>query len=106
MCVHFFCINLLYVLCPFTLDLHCPSLDCQVSHSLMLRYGISVLKFLSKQHNIAEFVLFDWHSRKHLLQDMLSRLPPDERDMFTTGECTNEHGNTYPCIRLSPSSEY
>ena len=27
-CVHWFCVNLLYVLCPFTLDLHCSSLDC------------------------------------------------------------------------------
>ena len=67
---------------------------------------MSVLKGVSKQHNIAEFVLYDWGRMKHLLQDMLSRLPPDERDLFTTGRYTNEHGDTYPCIRLSPSSEY
>ena len=67
---------------------------------------MSVLKGVSKQHNKAEFVLFDWYRRKHLLKDMLSQLPPDERDVFTTGEYTNKYGHTYPCIRLSPSSKY
>ena len=67
---------------------------------------MSVLKVLSKQHNIAEFVLYDWDGRERLLQDMLSGLPPDERDMFITGEYTDEYRYIYPCIRLSPSSEY
>ena len=67
---------------------------------------MSVLKGLSKQHNIAEFVLYDWDRRTHLPQDMLSRLTPDERDMFTIGEYTTEYSYIYPCIRLSPSSEY
>ena len=71
---------------------------------------MSVLKGLSKQHNITEFVLYNWSEkgdaqgmRENLFQDMLSRLSPDERDMFTTGEYTNEYGRTLPCIRLSPS---
>ena len=76
-----------------------------MSDSLRVRLGMSVLKVLSKQHNIVEFVMYDCNGRKHLLQDILSRLPPDERDMFTTGEYI-EHGNTYHCICLSPSSEY
>ena len=71
----------------------------------MTRYGMSVLKGLSKQHNIVEFVLYDWDWRTVVFQDMLSRLPPDERDMFTTGRYT-KYDRTYPCIRLSPSSEY
>ena len=71
----------------------------------MIRFGMSVLKGLSKQHNIVEFVLYDWIGRENLLKDMLSRLPPVERDMFRTGEYT-EYGGTFPCIRLSPSSEY
>ena len=71
----------------------------------MVRIGLSVLKSLSKLHNIAEFVLYDLGKREHLFQDMLSRLPPIERDMFTTGEYTDEYGLTYPCICLSPSSE-
>ena len=67
---------------------------------------MSVLKGLSIKHNIVEFVLYDMGRRIHLLQDMLSRLPLDEREMFTTGEYTDEHDDTFPCIRLSPSSEY
>ena len=83
-----------------------------MSHSLMVRYGMSVLKGVSKQHNITKFVLYNWAHwndlgrREDLLQDMLSRLPPDERDMFTTGEYTNKYGGTFPCIQLSSSSEY
>ena len=67
---------------------------------------MSVLKGVSKQHNIAEFVLYKSSEKGDLLQDMLSRLSPDERDMFTTGEYTDERGATFPCIHLSPSSEY
>ena len=67
---------------------------------------MSVLKGLSKQHNIVEFVLFNRNRREDLLQDMLSRLPPDERDMFTTGEYTDEDGRILLCTCLSPSSEY
>ena len=67
---------------------------------------MSVLKDVSKQHNMLQFVLYDLGWRKDLLRDMLSRLPADERDMFTTGRYTDERGDTFPCIRLSPSSEY
>ena len=67
---------------------------------------MSVLKGLSKQHNITEFVLYKWGEQANLLKDMLSKLPPDERGIFTTGKYTNECGLTYPCICLSPSSEY
>ena len=66
---------------------------------------MSVLKGLSKQHNIIEFVLYDLVRRKDLLKDMLSRLLPNERDMFTTGEYNDERGRTFPSICLSPSSE-
>ena len=72
----------------------------------MIRFGVSVLNGLSKQHNIVELILYDWTWRESLLQDMLSSLPPEERDMFITGKYTDERGNTFPCIRLSPSSEY
>ena len=67
---------------------------------------MSVLNSVSKQRNIAEFVLYDLGWRKDLLQDVLSRLLPDERDTFTIGEYTNKYGITCPCIRLSSSSEY
>ena len=76
-----------------------------MSDLLRVKFGMAVLKGVSKQHNIAEFVLFDWYRSEDLLQDMLSRLPPDERDMFTTGKYTDEYVATYPCIQLS-SSEY
>ena len=74
----------------------------------MIRYGMTVLKGVLKQHNIVEFILYDWMGREGLLRDMLSVLPRDKRDMFTTRGYTDERGYTYPCICLSPysSSEY
>ena len=71
-----------------------------------MRLGMSVLKGILKQHNMVEFVLYDWYRREDLLQDMLLRLPHDERDMFTTRRYTYEHGRTFPCICLSTSGEY
>ena len=70
----------------------------------MLKFGINVLKVISKKNSIGDFVLCDWGKRGELLTEMLTRLTPDESSRFSVGQYTD--GNTYPCIRLSPSSEY
>ena len=72
----------------------------------MLQFGIHILKVISKKNSIGEFVLYAWDERGELLTEMLTRLTPDESSRFSIGQYTNEDGHTYPCIRLSPSSEY
>ena len=68
----------------------------------MLKFGINVLKVISKKNSIGDFVLYDWHKRGELLTEILTRLTPDESSRFSIGQ----YIDTYPCIRLSPSSEY
>ena len=70
----------------------------------MLKFGIHVLKGISKKNSIGDFVLYDCGKRVELLTEMLTGLTPDESSRFSIGQCT-EGRDTYPCIRLSPSSE-
>ena len=52
------------------------------------------------------FVIQDEDGREGIVRDVLSRFAPDERDRLTAGDYTDEYGRSFPCIRLSPSSEY
>ena len=70
----------------------------------MLKFGIHVLKVISKKNSIGDFVLYDRCKRVELLTEMLTRLTPDESSRFSIGQCTDGR-DTYPFIRLSPSSE-
>ena len=88
-------------LCPWSFA---PPLY-QVPDSLMLKFGIHILKVISK-NSIGDFKLYDWGKRGELLTEMLARLTPDESSRFSIGQYTNFGGHPYPCIRLSPSSEY
>ena len=69
----------------------------------MLKFGMHILKGISKKNSICDFVLLDYGRRGELLTEMLTRLTPDESSRFSV-----EHGDggMCPCIRLIPSSEY
>ena len=69
----------------------------------MLKFGMHILKGISKKNSISDFVLLDWYRRVELFTEMLTRLTPDESSRFSV-----EHGDggMYACIRLIPSSEY
>ena len=67
---------------------------------------MSVLKSISTNKRVTEFLLYDSSYRSQVLQFILGRLTTDVQSQFTTGEYTNEGGRTFPCIRLSASSEY
>ena len=71
----------------------------------MLKFGMHILKGISKNNSIGDFVLLGFGERRELLTEMLKRVTPDESSRFSVGQYT-EGGPTYPCIRLSPSSEY
>ena len=71
----------------------------------MLKFGMRILKIISKKNSIGDFVLYDWGEKGELLTEMLTRLTSDESSRFSIGQYT-EGGGIYPCIRLSPSSEY
>ena len=72
----------------------------------MLKFGIHILKVISKKNSIGDFVLYDRGKRGELLTEMLTRLTPDESSRFSIGQYTHDDSDTYPCIHLSPSSEY
>ena len=72
----------------------------------MIKFGICILKVISKNNSIGEFVLYDYGTRGELLTEMLTRLTPDESSRFSIGQYTNDDDPNLPCIRLSPSSEY
>ena len=72
----------------------------------MLKFGIPILKVISKKNSIGIFALYDCGKREELPTEMLTRLTPDENSRFSIGQYTNFGGHTYPCIHLSPSSEY
>ena len=74
--------------------------------SLIFKFGMQILKVISKKNSIGDFVLYDWGERRELLTEMLTRLTPDESSRFSIGQYTDDHGGTFLCIRLSPSSEY
>ena len=57
------------------------------------------------KNSIGDFVLYDWGRRGELLTEMLTRQTPDESSRFSIGQYTDEYGDTFPCIYLSPSSE-
>ena len=71
----------------------------------MLKFGMHILKGISKKNSIGDFVLYDCGERGELLTEMLTRLAPDESSRFSIGQYT-AHDDTFPCICLSPSSEY
>ena len=73
--------------------------------SLTLKFGVHVLKGISKKNSIGDFVLYNYDERVELLTETLTRLAPDESSRFSIGQYT-AGSDTYPCIRLSPSSEY
>ena len=64
------------------------------------------MKCISKKNSIGDFVLYDCGERRELLTEMLTRLTPDESSRFSIGQYLDDHDDTYPSIRLSPSSEY
>ena len=64
------------------------------------------MKCISKKNSIGDFVLYDCGERGELLTEMLTRLTPDESSRFSVGQYTDDHNDTFPCICLSPSSEY
>ena len=72
----------------------------------MFKFGVHVLKGISKKNSIGDFVLYNRGRREELLTEMLTRLTPDESSRFSIGQYTDDGGDTFPCIRLSPSSEY
>ena len=74
--------------------------------SLILRFGLSVLKTIAKNHIVEEFALLGQGRRDSVIRDMLDRLTPDQRVSFTTGKYTDETHLTFPCIHLSASGEY
>ena len=69
----------------------------------MLKFGMHILKGISKKNSICDFVLLNGYRRVELLTEMLTGLTPDESSRFSVG---HGDGDTYPCIRLIPSSEY
>ena len=64
------------------------------------------MKCISAHEHITDFVLYDWGMRDQVLQNIIEKLSTDVQSQFTTGDYTDEDGDTYPCIRLSASSEY
>ena len=64
----------------------------------MFKFGMRILKGISKKNSIGDFVLYD-HGRRG---EMLTRLTPDESSRFSIGQYT-DGDDTFPCIRLSPS---
>ena len=72
----------------------------------MLKFGMHVLKDISKKNSIGDFVLYDCGKRGELLTEILTRLTPDESGRFSIGQYTDDCAFTFPCIRLPPSSEY
>ena len=84
-----------------TLDLHCSSLNCKMSDSWMVPLGVAIIKTISRNLSIKEFVLCNHDGSDGVIQDILQRLTTDEQRRFTTGRYDND-----PCICLSPSSEY
>ena len=80
----------------------------------MLKFGMHVLKGISKKNSISDFVLYDIGKRGELLTEMLMRLTPDESSRFSMGQYNDDDyhdgddddDGIYPCICLSPSSEY
>ena len=64
-----------------------------------------MLKGISQSTSIGDFVLNDGGKRKKLLNEMLARLA-DASNNFTIGQYQPGILECYPCIRLSPSSEY
>ena len=74
--------------------------------SLNFKFGVHVLKGISKKNSIGDFVLYSWGVKVEQFTEILTRLTPDESSRFSIGQYTDENGGTFPCIRLSPSSEY
>ena len=77
----------------------------RVPESLMLKFGMHILKGISKKNSIGGFVLYGRGERGELLTEMITRLTPEESSRFSIGQYTDDDG-TDPCICLSPSSEY
>ena len=66
----------------------------------MFKFGMHILKVISKKNGIGDFVLYYCGGRGELLIEMLMRLTPDESSRFSIGQYSDVV-HTYPCIRLS-----
>ena len=78
-----------------------------MSDSLMVEFGVSVLKGISGNQHTSHFVLYDQvpGSRVHLLHSIIDRLPTDAQRQFIIDKYTDEYRVTYPCISRSASGE-
>ena len=76
-----------------------------MSDSLMVEFGVSVLKGISGNKHTSHFVLYDEGRRDHLLHSITDRLPTEVQRHFINDEYTDEDGLTYPCISRSASGE-
>ena len=74
-----------------------------MSDSLVVEFGVSVLKGISGNKHTAHFVLYGRGKGVHLLHSIIYRLPTDEQ--FIIDEYTTKYGHTYPCISRSASGE-
>ncbi len=71
----------------------------------MVEFGVSVLKGISGNDSLTRIVLYDKDKRVHLLHSIIDRLPTDVQRQFIIDKCTDECGDTFPCISLSASGE-
>ena len=73
--------------------------------SLMMEFGVSVLKGISRSKHTSHFVLYDWGERDHLLHSIIGRLPTDVQRHFIINKYIDKYEDTYPCISRSASGE-
>ena len=76
-----------------------------MSDSLMVEFGVSVLKGISGNKHTSHFVLYGRGKGVHLFHSIIDRLPTDDQRQFIIDEYTTMYGNTYPCISRSASGE-
>ena len=76
-----------------------------MSDSLMVEFGVSVLKGISGNKHTSHFVLYDQNERAHLLRLIIDRLPTDVHRQFIIDKYTDKIGHTYLCISRSASGE-
>ena len=60
-----------------------------MSDSLMVEFGVSVLKGVSGNKHTSHFVLHDQRRRDHLLHSIIDRLPTDVQRQFIIDEYTD-----------------
>ena len=70
-----------------------------MSDSLVVEFGVSVLKGISGNKHTAHFVLYGRGKRVHLFHSIIDRLPTDEQRQFIIDEYTTKYIDT-----LTPAS--